>query len=582
VKSRTAKSLNAESAAAYLQMSSRGEFIAAAVIFALMLALRLVNIFRYKFDSDESQHLHVIWGWANGFVQYRDVCDNHMPLFQLTLAPIYKLIGDRATILYWMRLFLLPFYFLAAWCTYRIGALCFSRRVGVWAVLMTGLYPGYLFCGLEFRTDNVWAPIWLLAILVLLNGPLSLGRATWAGLLIGLCFGISMKTSLLTVSIVVAGGLACLFGKRAQLKLTTASLLRFAAVFVVSALIIPTIIMAAFAAAGVWPQFRYWVFENNILPGMTNHPAWWIVIFPAIFPLIVYFARNLIRSTEDAQRGLRGGFLFLICGFYLTALWSFWSLVSRQDYLPYHPLAFVLWTAALIALTDRVVAKHTALRRGWNPTYAAAIIVAGEFLVSLVFHDSLGESLITGRTRLRPFWKDESQSETRLLRATLQLTEPSDFVLDEKGETVFRQRAFGPIWEPCVMERIERGLMIDNAAERCIATRTCVAVLGDDISQDASRFILQNYLYVGDRLWVVGAWLEPAGDDPKRSDFTVVIPAPYRITSEHGEATGLLDGVAYTGKRFLEPGRHSFVSRSVERRLALVWAQAAERQFCPF
>ncbi|HWX18259.1 MAG TPA: hypothetical protein VNY07_16905, partial [Chthoniobacterales bacterium] len=63
----------------YLDMS-RAEFIAAAGLFALMIAFRLVNMVRYRFDSDESQHMHVIWAWARGFVQYRDVFDNHMPL----------------------------------------------------------------------------------------------------------------------------------------------------------------------------------------------------------------------------------------------------------------------------------------------------------------------------------------------------------------------------------------------------------------------------------------------------------------------------------------------------------------------
>ena len=83
--------------------------------------------------SDEPQHLHAVWGWARGFVQYRDMADNHMPLFQILCAPIYKLIGDRGTVLYWMRIVLQPLYIVAFWCTYRIGSLLFfsaRRRLG--------------------------------------------------------------------------------------------------------------------------------------------------------------------------------------------------------------------------------------------------------------------------------------------------------------------------------------------------------------------------------------------------------------------------------------------------------------------
>src|ERR1051326_4451122 len=121
----------ARRSAKYFGMSGSAELMTAAILFAAVIVLKLVNITHYRFDSDESQHMHVIWAWARGFVQYRDVFDNHMPLFQIIFAPIFGLIGDRATILYWMRFILLPMYFVGAWCTYRIGELLFSRRAGV-------------------------------------------------------------------------------------------------------------------------------------------------------------------------------------------------------------------------------------------------------------------------------------------------------------------------------------------------------------------------------------------------------------------------------------------------------------------
>ncbi len=50
-----------------------------------LIFLRAITIAHYKF-GDEAQHLHVIWGWARGFVQYRDLADNHMPLFQHSMG----------------------------------------------------------------------------------------------------------------------------------------------------------------------------------------------------------------------------------------------------------------------------------------------------------------------------------------------------------------------------------------------------------------------------------------------------------------------------------------------------------------
>src|ERR1044072_7686642 len=206
----------AQRGAEYFCMSGPAEFAAAASLFIIMIALKLVNMTHNRFDSDESQHTHVIWAWARGFVQYRDVFDNHMPLFQIMFAPIFGAIGDRATILYWLRFILLPMYFVGAWCTYRIGELLFSRRAGAWAVILAGLYSKYHFISLEFRTDNLWAPLWLLCVLTLINGSLTVPRALRAGLFVGVCFSVSMKSLLLLVMLLVGASLAFFLVRRKE------------------------------------------------------------------------------------------------------------------------------------------------------------------------------------------------------------------------------------------------------------------------------------------------------------------------------------------------------------------------------
>src|SRR5437588_13097781 len=174
----------ARRASDYFGMSGPLEFILAAALFALLVALSVVNVLHRDFNSDEPQHVHVIWGWTHGLVQYRDLFDNHMPLFHLLFAPLFALIGDRATILYLMRFIVLPLYFVAAWCTYQIAVSLFSRRAGVWAMILVGLYARYHFVSIEFRTDNLWAPLWLLCVTVLVSGPLTQRRALAAGLLL--------------------------------------------------------------------------------------------------------------------------------------------------------------------------------------------------------------------------------------------------------------------------------------------------------------------------------------------------------------------------------------------------------------
>jgi hypothetical protein len=552
----------------YFGMSGSAEVVVAASLFALMVVLKLVNITRYRFDSDESQHMHVIWAWARGFVQYRELFDNHMPLFQIMLAPIFGLIGDRATILYWMRFILLPMYFVGAWCTYRIGQSLFSRRAGVWAVILAGLYPKYHFISFEFRTDNLWAPLWLLCAMTLIAGALTIPRALVAGLLFGLSFSVSMKSVLLLLALLVSAPIALFLVGRKQLGQSWAHLALCTAAFFAAIPLAPGTIAAGFALGGAWRDFWYCNFEHNILPHLNakNHAAWWIIVFPLVFPFVIYAARLIVRAAPEPAVAFRRTFVFLICGFYAPALHSFWNLLTRQDYLPYYPLAFVLVSGGLLAVSPRLAKYNLPLSHYLYRIPLPAFIGLLELFLVIV---------------TRPFWIDRAQIETNLLRGVLKLTDPGDYVLDCKGETIFRQRCFWPVTESIMMERLNRGLVADNAAQRAVETHTCVAVMKGRMPFHAKKFIWANYIPVGDDLRVAGRFLKPSGTDSTRMDFEVVIPATYKIIARDGPVSGTLDGTPYNGGRFLAPGRHTFMQTSSGTQLVLLWAQAVDRNFMP-
>src|SRR5947209_8357796 len=79
----------------------------------LLFGLKLVYVSNFRIDSDETQHLHVVWGWANGLLPYRDVFDNHSPLFQFLCSPLLRALGERADIVVPMRLLVVSLYFLS-------------------------------------------------------------------------------------------------------------------------------------------------------------------------------------------------------------------------------------------------------------------------------------------------------------------------------------------------------------------------------------------------------------------------------------------------------------------------------------
>src|SRR5262249_20745142 len=177
-----------------------GECLLVTMFFAAMLFLRIAYVFHYPIDSDEPQHLHVVWGWAHGLLQYRDIFDNHTPLFHLLCTPLFLAFGERPEVLYLMRLAMIPCSILVLWSTYKIGCVLFSRRVGLWAVVFVGLLPGLFFCSVEFRADDLWTALWLLALGVFIQGRLTWRRSLVVGLILGAAMGVSMKTTLLLAS----------------------------------------------------------------------------------------------------------------------------------------------------------------------------------------------------------------------------------------------------------------------------------------------------------------------------------------------------------------------------------------------
>jgi len=161
-------------------------------------------------------------------------------------------------------------------------------------------------------------------------------------------------------------------------------------------------------------------------------------------------------------------------------------------------------------------------------------------------------------------------------------------VIGERASALFLMRLillptyFMSAW--CTYQIIARGFLTDDAPQRCIETRTCVAATAMmyRFSANTRQFLESNYLPVTETLRVAGTVLRPSAKDSHRFDFKVVIAANYKIVSRDQNVSGTLDGTAYFGSRFLAAGTHTFESASTYRDLILLWAQAVDRHFMPF
>jgi hypothetical protein len=559
-------------AAVYFQMSSSTELVVALGLFALLIVLTALNVFRQTVNSDEPQHLHTIWGWTHGFVQYRDIFDNHMPLFQIVLAPVFAAVGERATIVYWMRFALLPMNFVAAWSTYQIGASLCSRRAGVWAVLAVGLFIGYYRDATDFGPSNLWLPLWLVCVATMVGGPMNIRRALVAGLLLGLCFAVSIKSAVFLISIAVAAASTVLLCRKDIIDWHW--LITRAAAFLFATVIVPAVIMIFFAAMGLWREFRYDVFDFNVLGNRLyesrivyiTQPGLGVLMLAMTLPPLVYVGRWMMHADGTSQRPHRWRvFVLFLCATYFIVLQIFWAPISRA-FRPIHPLAFVLVTGALLALSDRLPIQSV-IRRVFAVVPLPGFIAVTELLVLLIVH---------------PFFRSDSRPESQLLRQILVLTTPADYALDSKCETIFRKRTSPLVIDHITNRAILSGNIVDDTPWRCVETRTCVvsALAVRNFSDRTRQFVESNYLPVSDVLRVAGTkLLLPVASS--RFDFDIAIPAVYQVVSCDATVTGSLDGVQYDGPRFLDAGRHAFKSQGTENKLFCIWSRAVERGFMP-
>lgn len=531
----------------------------------IALVLRILFAYHFRIDSDEPQHLHVVWAWTHGFLPYRDIFDNHMQVFQMLSAPLFHFIGVRPDILFPMRLAMIPLFALTIWCVWKISASIFPARVALWTAVLATFFPPFFLTSIEFRPDQLWATIWLLTLMVFVTGRATVPRACSVGLLLGLAFSVSMKTILLAVSL----GLACIgtllmlwgagqpMGRRRLLKCLGAAIL--------GVTVVPALVALFFVSHRAGPQMLYCVINHNILPQLTNlsttlrSAVRWLALLPMeLFGIWLVWK---LRGTLAVRSRL--ALVFLAGAFYYTTLVTFWPLRERQTYLP-------LWPVMAIAIVPCILwfAAFVSKRLPRAAVILPVLIVTVEILLIYI--------------QQSPF-TDKTTDKIGMIANTLKLTDESDYVMDSKGETIYRRRPFYYVLDKITKKRMYRGLIRDDLPQRLIETRAPLATAIPRLRKADIVFIKDNYLPIAFRLGVLGKIVR-SGDEPEKESttFEVIIPTRYTLVSASGKIAGFLDGTAFEGPRELAAGTHVFYQTAGTGRVALVWAQAIERGYSPF
>jgi hypothetical protein len=320
--------------------------------------LRLLYIWHFRIDSDEPQHLHVVWAWTRGLLPYQQVFDNHSPLFQALYAPLFYLLGERADILLPMRAAELPFYALTIFCVWKIARALYSPRMACWTAVLAALYPPFYLDSIEFRPDQLWTLVWMLVLLVLTTGALTPRRALLVGLLCGLAFSVSMKTTLLLAAIAQAFvGVLLVRRFAGGLALRWPRLLCCAGVWLGGMVIVPALVVLYFYLRGALSDMVYCVIQHNVQPGSAGRAlgsaaikTWLIGAACAILGGCV-----IARLKMSLPVRTRIAFVFFAAFLYCTTLVAAWPVLTAEDYLPFYPAMALTAGPAVLWLAGRLV-----------------------------------------------------------------------------------------------------------------------------------------------------------------------------------------------------------------------------------
>ena len=545
----------------------RSERRLAAVLVLAAAVVRLFAVLHHRVNSDEPQHLQVAWAWTQGLLPYRDVFDNHVPTFSWVMSHALAAFGERPDIVVAMRFLMVPFAAVALWAVWVMGRRLFSERVAWWAVAIAGANAEFLIGSVEYRTDIPWMAAWLATLAVLVDGQLTRRRAFVAGLLGGLSFATSMKTSLL-LNGVVAGALVTAFLARRESRADGGRVAGRFAAGLTGLVIVPGIIVAAFAAQGALHALMEGVFGFNVLPGLGlwgKSPLRPLGLVPAI-PAILLLGAWVYWRADEPGRASRRAVLFMGAATAHALLECVWPLVVRGDLLPLVPVEAVFGAAVLADLARRLRGGDGARGRAWLAAALPALVVLLELAATI---------------RAGAVWRDDTRAERRALADVLRLTRPGESVMTVKGEAVFRPRPIYPAIETIYEERFKRGLVRDDIPEQLVAHRTGAAVQYDARAYPARAWaFLQAHYLPAAELRVLGERLPVAPGNGVRA-LRIVVPQRYALVTAAGDAHGSLDGVPLAGPVELAVGVHRYEPAPGEREVAAVWAPAVERGYRP-
>ena len=511
---------------------------------ALLAGYLLLRLRNNLFENDELQHLHVVWSWTRGLVQYKDVFDNHAPLYHLLAGAVLRLSGAGSAagwLLPARSLSLAVFAGLLA-AAYRLSQKVFGLEPGEALTAACLLGASAPFMAMAARPEPLWLLFFFLSLLLFSGDKTGPGRAFLAGLANGAGAAVSLKTAalLLPAQLLALAALALARRSRPDWKAAPAFAAGLAAV--------PTAVLAYFAHLDALRELLYYAFTYNTSGAPMSVTAAKAALLAAAAAAAVPLLRLLARRAGDAL------FFYAATALFLGLLLAVYPVMEHQTVLP---LRLLLYLAAAAG-----AARLFRYLPGTDGQAALAFLFCA-VLAAQLFNTAALERRDAG--------------QLAYLERVRSLAGDGGYVMDAKGESVFGRRPFYYGLELLALRRLAAGEIADDIPERLRATETKLALLwlSARFSARDLAFIRSNYLPLPapyESLYAAGREVPLSGG---RGAFSVEIPAEYAVSCAGGGLPAL-DGRPAEPYARLEAGSHTAAAGPACGTVKLLWARATE------
>ena len=140
------------------------------VLILISLILRIPILLLRCFCPDEFQHLHAARSVVHGMVPYRDFFEHHTPFLYYFLAPVYAIVGDSISMLFYSRGVMLLFTGGITYLVYKLGKMVYGADTGWIGALFVAYNLMFMDKTIETRPDLPGMVFWLLTLIFLIQG----------------------------------------------------------------------------------------------------------------------------------------------------------------------------------------------------------------------------------------------------------------------------------------------------------------------------------------------------------------------------------------------------------------------------